>query len=309
MKHCPITYEFIPEDKRYSANGLRELSRNLLDLKTLPLTAKEQRNEAAIRAEKMSIQGAQPKLSAILNIKNCCFEFVDCGGKFILKPQCEFDELPENEAITMSLAEIIGIEVPVHGLLYSKDESLTYFIRRFDRVGRNKKIHVEDFAQLSGGTRETKYNSSMEKVIKIIETYSTFPMIDFAKLFKLTIFNYLIGNEDMHLKNFSLIGRDGKLELSPAYDLVNSTIALPRAREEMALPLNGKKSDLNKNDFVDYFGIKRLGLDRNIIDEILEAISLGIPKWFELIEVSFLSTPMKDKYVGLLSERKNKFAL
>lgn len=148
------------------------------------------------------------------------------NGRYILKPQSEYyEEIPENEALSMTLASMIGIQIPVHGLVYSKDGSMTYFVKRFDRKGHNQKVSLEDFAQLSGGTRETKYSSSMEKVAKIIELYCTFPKIELAKLFKLTLFNFLIGNEDMHLKNFSLITTNRKIMLSPAYDLINTTIA------------------------------------------------------------------------------------
>lgn len=141
----------------------------------------------------------------------------------------------------MCLAEIVGLEIPVHGLIYSKDNSMTYFIKRFDRIGANKKLALEDFAQLSGEDRYTKYKSSMEKVAAIIESFCTFPKIEFVKLFKLTLFNFLIGNEDMHLKNFSLITRGSKVSLSPAYDLLNSTIAQKNAEEEIALPIRGRK--------------------------------------------------------------------
>lgn len=208
------------------------------------LSASELREEALARVGKMSIQGVQPKLSAKLKIKNNCFEIVDQGGHFILKPQNEYyPELPENEALTMSLAAHIGIEIPAHGLVYSKDGSMTYFIKRFDRTGHNK-LAVEDFAQLSQHDRATKYNSSMEKVAKIIAQYCSFPKIEWVNLFKLTLFNFLIGNEDMHLKNFSLITRGPKVSLSPAYDLLNTTIAQRHAQEEIALPINGKK-DIN----------------------------------------------------------------
>lgn len=242
MKRCPITYEKISDQENYSQRGLRLLSPQLKNLSPLDLSADEQRQEAIARVGKMSIQGVQKKLSAKLKIKEGSFEIVDQNGHYILKPQSDiYPELPENEAITMTLAKTIGLEVPVHGLVYSKDNSLTYFIKRFDRIGHNKKLALEDFAQLSGEDRHTKYKSSMEKVIAIIEQFCTFPKIEFVKLFKLTLFNFLVGNEDMHLKNFSLITRDRKISISPAYDLLNSTIAQKNTKEEIALPLKGKK--------------------------------------------------------------------
>ena len=162
MNRCPITYHLC-EENRYSEKGLKLLSPSLKRLDLLNFTAEELRAEAMQRASKMSIQGVQPKLSAILNIKDGLFEIVDKGGKYILKPQHHtFPELPQNEDLTMRLAASIGIGVPLHGLIYSKDNSLTYFIKRFDRKGQKDKIAVEDFAQLSGMSRDTKYNYSME---------------------------------------------------------------------------------------------------------------------------------------------------
>lgn len=304
MKRCPITYERIRDQDNYSPHGLRLLSPTLKTLSPLDLSADEQRQEAIDRVGKMSIQGVQKKLSAKLKIKEGCFEIVDQKGHYILKPQSDiYPELPENEAITMSLAKTIGLEVPVHGLVYSKDNSMTYFIKRFDRIGHNKKLAIEDFAQLSGEDRHTKYKSSMEKVIVVIERFCTFPKIEFVKLFKLTLFNFLVGNEDMHLKNFSLITKDRKISISPAYDLLNSTIAQKTTKEEMALPLKGKKNNLTKHDFLNYFAVEQLELNQNIINGVIQAFNQIIPTWRELIGLSFLSPPMQKKYLQLLEER------
>lgn len=310
MKHCPITYETIANNEDYSVRGLHLLSPQLNNLQRLALTAAEQRREAVARVGKMSIQGVQTKLSAQLKIKAGCFELVDQNGHYILKPQSEYyPELPENEALTMSLATTIGLEVPVHGLVYSEDNSMTYFIKRFDRAGHHKKIAQEDFAQLLGLDRQTKYESSMEKVVSVIASFCTFPKIEFIKLFKLTLFNFLIGNEDMHLKNFSLITRGQKITLSPVYDLLNSSIAMGNAREEMALPLNGKKNNIQKRDFLDYFAMQRLGLNQNIVTEVMEELEQTIPSWRKLIGKSFLSPPMQKQYLHLLEERQKRLGV
>jgi len=305
MNKCPIAY--IPcGDNRYSDKGLKQLSTGLKTLKVLEYTADEQRKEAYNRASKMSIQGVQPKLSAVLNFKEEKFKIVDKGGKYILKPQHNiFPEMPENEDLTMRLANEIGLEIPQHGLIWSKDKSLTYYIKRFDRKGHNDKIPVEDFAQLAGLNRDTKYEYSMEKVVNIIDTYCTFPAIEKIKLFKLTLFNYLIGNEDMHLKNFSLITQDGKSSISPCYDLVNSTIEYKKQDEEIALPLKGKRKKLTRNQLINYFGKERCELTDKSIDKVLETISSSVPKWEELINNSFLSKEMKKKYQTILETRLN----
>jgi len=305
MNKCPIAY-ISCGNNRYSNEGLKRLSAGLKTLKDLEYTADEQRKEAYNRATRMSVQGVQPKLSAVLSFKEEKFKIVDRGGKYILKPQHHiYPEMPENEDLTMRLASEIGLEVPLHGLIWSKDNSLTYFIKRFDREGHKDKIPVEDFAQLAGLNRDTKYDYSMERLVNLIDSYCTFPAIEKVKLFKLTIFNYLVGNEDMHLKNFSLITQDGKSSLSPSYDLVNSTIEYRQHDEEIALPLKGKKKKLTRDQLINYFGKERCELTDKSIDKVLESISLAGSKWKELIINSFLSEDMQDKYLALLESRLN----
>ena len=305
MNRCPITYELCGE-RKYSLEGLKSLSPKLIDLNDLEFTQEELIRESAARAIKLSIQGVQPKLSAQLNISQNKFEIVDRWGTYILKPQnLLYPELPQNEDLTMRLAEIIDIEIPFHGMVYSKEGALTYFIKRFDRYGKYKKLSVEDFAQLAGKSRDTKYDYSMEKLASLVDKYCTFPSIEKVKLFRLSIFNYLIGNEDMHLKNYSIITQDDKIELSPAYDLLNTSIALTNPQEEFALPLNGKKGKLNKTDLIEYWGRQRLKLSEKSIGNILDLVNASYDRWNKLIEISFLSPAMKEKYYQLLEKRKS----
>jgi len=285
------------------------LDRNLRALDRLELTAAQQRLEAIQRVGKMSVQGLQPKLSAVLRVRKGRFEIVDCGGRFILKPpSLDFAQLPENEDVTMRMARAVGIEVPTHGLLRAIDDSLTYFIRRFDRQGRGR-LPVEDFAQLSGADRDTKYDSSMEKVAAVVDAFCTFPAIERVKLFERTLFSFLIGNEDMHLKNFSLITREGKTEMSPAYDLLNTTIAIPKPREQMALPLNGKKTNLTRKDLMDYYGKQRLQINDRVLSGVLTRFQVGLAEWLKLLDQSFLSNDMRQRFYILLSERKQRLGL
>lgn len=302
MNRCPITYDLCEDDQRYSNKGLKLLSRSLKHLKDFPYTSKEQIELAAQYAAKLSIQGVQPKLSVALNVKQESFEIVEKGGQFILKPPHHiYEDVPQNEDLSMRLAKVVGIEVPLHGLIYNIDGSKSYIIKRFDRKGVGK-IAVEDFSQLLEYSRETKYESSMEQVVSVIENHCTFPFIEKLKLFRLVIFNFLIGNEDMHLKNFMLIRYPDKIELSPAYDLLNTTIII-QAHEEIALPIRGKKNKLKRSDFIDYFGIERLGLSKQLLENEFIEFSNALNLWKELLAVSFLSDKMRARYDELLKER------
>ncbi|MCP3955679.1 MAG: HipA domain-containing protein [Desulfobacterales bacterium] len=304
MNICPITYEQC--EGKYSSKGLNKLSRSLEDLEDFPYSAAEQLQVAATIAPKMSIQGVQPKLSAVLKPRHKRFSIVEAGGRYILKPQNpQFPYLPENEDLSMRLASAAGIEAPLHGLFYSKDRSMTYFIKRFDRAGK-KKVAVEDFSQLLGLSRDTKYDTSMEKIAAVVKQYCTFPAVENVKLFKLTLINFLIGNEDMHAKNFSLITRAGKVELAPAYDILNTSIVLSDVSEEIALPVKGKKSKLGNADLIDYYGRERLGLNSKLITNSVNQIRQAIPAWQQLIDISFLPEEMKAVYKKLLKERSKK---
>lgn len=305
MNRCPITYK--ETKNRYSISGLKLLSRNLDKLNDLNYSKEELLKETVSRMPKMSIQGVQPKLSAVLNVGKSKFEIVDKKGLYIFKPPNDiYEEVPQNEDLTMRLAETVGFNIPLHGMIYGKDNSLTYFVKRFDRTGRHKKIAVEDFAQLSGASRNTKYKSSMEKVVQVVDQFCTFPLVENLKLFELTLFNFLIGNEDQHLKNFSLIEKDDKIEFSPFYDLVNTSIVLKNAKEEIALPIQGKKNNLRKSDFVDYFGKEVCRLTEKVIQKSLEKFSAVFEKWERLIDISFLSEEKKESFSSLLTIRKKR---
>jgi len=110
------------------------------------------------------------------------------------------------------------------------------------------------------------------------------------------------------LKNFSVIRRDLKVELSPAYDLLNSTIIL-NSQEELALPLRGKKNKLKKDDFFVYFAKKRLGLTQKSIGQTVSRIVKAFPSWTALIQNCFLSDSKKTQYIVLLNKRFNKLDL
>ena len=208
--------------------------------------------ELAVEAlgKSISVPGVQPKLSLDFKGKENRLTIVGLWGKFILKPPFEdYPEMPELEDVTMHLSDLLNITTAEHSLIKLKSGELAYISKRFDRT-KNSKIHVEDMAQLTGTLTENKYRSSMEKVGKVILRYSGYPGIDAIRLFELSLFSFITGNSDMHLKNFSLIrNEDDEIMLSPAYDLLSTKLLIPKDKEDLALPLNGKKNNFRKKDF------------------------------------------------------------
>jgi serine/threonine-protein kinase HipA len=308
---CAITYQNIPAGDHYAPQGLKLLSPQLKKLGRLNFTLEELREEAAARAGKMSIQGVQVKLSAKLLVTAGEFKVVDRGGTYILKPApAGYREVPENEDLTMRLAAAAGIQVPLHGLVYAKDGTRTYFIKRFDRK-KGKKFYLEDFGQLLGLAREVKYNTSMESFAKVVKQYTTFPAIECREFFLRTLFCFLTGNEDMHAKNFSLFSADNLVfRLAPAYDFLNSTIVTSgKSKEELAVPLAGKKSNLTYNHLVKYFGAERLGLDEKAIQYCFKQLQDAFPVWERMIRRSFLSEEMRKAYREIVSERRSRLRL
>ena len=310
MANCPINLEPLPAGRSYSEAGLRSIHSKLKHLEPLEYSYAAQLAEVRQRSDKMSIQGVQPKLSAVLKLKDSSFALVDRGGRFILKPNpLAYEEVPANEALTMRMAAEVGIEVPAHGLLRAEDDSCVYFVKRYDRLGRTGKVHVEDFAQLSGATRVTKYDSSLERVVQLVEQFCTFPAIEKPKLAKRLLFCFLTGNEDMHLKNFSIWMQDAVVSLTPAYDLLNSTLVLENAKEESALPLQGKKRKLTKELWLDYFCKERLKLNEGQIEKIIKDLQKAMPAFNRLIKQSLLSEDRQAGYRTILHARAKKLGL
>jgi serine/threonine-protein kinase HipA len=192
----------------------------------------------------------------------------------------------------------------VHGLVEATDGSMVYFTRRFDRVGQSERLPLEDGAQLLGMTRDTKYDSSMEQVVGMIDRFCTFPVIEKRKLMQRVWFCFLTGNEDMHLKNCSLLSCAGRIALSPAYDLLNTSIVLKNAQEETALPIRGRKRNLNRRDLLDYLALERCGLQPELMRSDLEKLLVRAEaEWPGWIQRSFLSEPKREAYLHLVRER------
>jgi serine/threonine-protein kinase HipA len=246
--------------------------------------------------QRISVTGVQPKLSVSLGKikgKNR-LTIVNLWGEFILKPQHDqISSMPETEDLTMHLAELFGISVCSHSLLHASDGTLVYIARRFDRVGK-RKIHMEDFCQLSEFLTENKYKGSYERAGKLILKYCTHTGLDALRYFELLIFCYLTGNNDMHLKNFSLLHQLNSLELSPAYDLINVNLIFPKDTEETALLLGGKKRNLKLQDF-DALG-QLLGIPEKVRRNSYQKFKTHDEAVLRLINASFLEDQKKTGY-------------
>ncbi len=200
----------------------------------------------------IAITGVQPKLSLWLenSKQNIRFTIVDNKSNFIIKPQSKiYKHLPENEDLCMHLASELKIKTAKHSLVRLPSGNLAYITQRFDRKN-DKKLASEDLCQLSETLTEHKYRASYEKIGKIIRKYSTHYGFDVLNYFELVVFNFIIGNADMHLKNFSMIEDfDGSFTLSPAYDLLSTFLVIENEDEQMCLTINGKKNKIKLQDF------------------------------------------------------------
>ena len=255
--------------------------------------------------DQTSLTGVQPKLSLHLNEYEGSQRLTIVGlwGGFICKPQTlQFEQMPETEDLTMHLAELARIDVVPHTLIRMADDALCYLTRRIDRTVTGEKIAMEDMCQLTERQTEHKYKSSYERIAKAIGQYSSIPKMDITNYFEVILFSWITGNNDMHLKNFSLYEpNDGMIRLAPAYDLINAAILNPKDDEELALTLNGKKKKLKHSDFI-AAGLT-MGLERKTIERLILKYAKLFPKMYTVINNSFLNEELKNKYIELLKER------
>ena len=262
--------------------------------------------EQIIRAQ-TSLTGVQPKLSLNLSRHEGCSRLTIVGlwGEYIFKPQTEsYPQLPENEDLTMHLAEAAKISVVPHSLIRLADGRLGYISRRIDRSKDGEKIDMEDMCQLTLHPTEYKYKGSHEQVAKTIIQYSGTPKLDLTNYMQLLLFCFVTGNNDMHLKNFSLYRPVRDYQLTPAYDLVNVAIANPKDAEELALTLSGRKARLRLDDFLN--AAKTMGLEENVVLRLIAGLQKALPKWQTLIRDSFLSEEMKNRYEELVISRLSR---
>ena len=259
---------------------------------------------AQVIRSQTTLTGVQPKLSLNLDKHKDSQKLTIVGlwGDYIFKPQTErFAMLPENEDLTMHLAEIAKIKIVPHTLIRMKDGSIGYLTKRIDRKADGEKIAMEDMCQLTERQTEHKYRSSYEQIGKAIRKYSTNAQLDMVDFLELVYFSWLTGNNDMHLKNFSLYSPAGEPVLTPAYDLLNAAISNPVDDEELALNLNGKKKRMKDADFKNAY--RTCGVPEIVFDRVKKKYVDLLPKFEEEIHASFLSDEIKTLYIELLHRR------
>ena len=256
----------------------------------------------------LTVPGVQKKMSLHLSKKeNARLTIVNYPTGYILKPQTkEYEYLPEYEDLAMRLAAIAGIQVVPHALLQIGD-TFAYITKRIDRDIKDDKVDMyamEDFCQLSNRMTYDKYRGSYEGCGRIIKKYSEYPGIDMSELFLRVIFSYVIGNSDMHLKNFSMrenepAGR--KYTLSKAYDILPVNVILPEDAEEMALTINGKKRNIRKKDFSIF--AEKCGITDKTVEKMIKKMSTLKEKFFMQCENSYLPEEKKEEMKQLIEKR------
>lgn len=282
-----------PPEITYSLEQMDELAKNIVE-------------------RSIAIPGVQPKLSMSIVKKtkensDARFTVVGAlGGYYIFKPPSNrFLEMPENEHLTMRMAEVFGMRVVPSSLIRLLSGELSYLTKRVDRTENGEKIHMIDMFQITEAF--DKYKGSMEKLGKALETYSSNTLLDKSYFFDLTLFSFLTGNNDMHLKNFSMIEHPSGWVLSPAYDLLNVAIVFPEDTEELALTLAGKKKKFKREHF------EHLGEEMNLTPKQIKGsfnrMVKNKTKALDLIEQSFLSDNMKTAYKKFFEERFKQLGL
>lgn len=313
-KRCLYCYEFLSSgaldfheacNKRFFGQlKTPVLSYNLNDLQKLA---------TQIVQSQMAVTGVQAKVSLSLfrkEEKNITKKLTIVGlyGDYILKPPSEFyKQLPELESATMHMADVCGINAVPHSLVKLQDETLCYITKRVDRT-RKGKLQMEDMCQLSERLTEDKYKGSHEQVAKLVLKFSCNPLLDVSNFYEQVLFSFFTGNSDMHLKNFSLLEKEGLgMVLSPAYDLVPTALINENDTEELALTLNAKKRKLNYNDFLSAY--EKAGLSKKILDNTLELFKYCKPEMLNVLEKSFVNDEFKAKYSTLIDQRFNRLGL
>lgn len=312
MSRCLYCYKKLDEDQvDYHPKCIKAFF-GTKQAPVLPYRLSEMEKLAKDAAElSITVPGVQPKLS-LGWIKNELgkghhwrLTVMDAlAGHFILKPQnADYPQMPENEHLSMKLAELLKINIVPVNMIRLESGELCFITRRIDRNPDGSKNHMIDFLQIL--ELEDKYKGTMETLGKKIGELSVNTLFDKLRFFESTVFNYIIGNNDMHLKNYSMLLSDMGWVLSPFYDLLNAKMILPDDKEDMALLLGGKKENFKKVYF-DRFG-DVLKLNDKQINGVYKKLTEWMPEANQLIENSFLETDRKKAYKEFISQRVRLF--
>lgn len=278
-----------------------------------PDTGTVEANEAVKSVGRISLSGAQPKFSIVVDDDKLRYIREGEQGTFILKPRptayqiINRDFCVANEHVTMQIAsQVYGIETAANAICFFNDGTPAYITRRFD-VHSKGKYKQEDFAALLGYTKDNagsnyKYDkASYEECAEVIHKYVKATLVDIRRFFRIILFNFVTLNDDAHLKNFSLIERNGEYRLSPAYDLINTSLQLMNPhifaldkglfKEGMAF---SDTHTISRSDFEE-FG-KRIGLPIKVIKQEIDMFAAEQPLVKELLGRSFLSPSLQKQY-------------
>lgn len=260
-----------------------------------------------------TVPGVQKKLSLHLfsQTKKPRLTLINYPSGYILKPQVEeFDSLPEAEQLVMTMADSIGISTVPHALMKGRKE-FAYITKRVDRIFEKndvKMLAMEDFCQLDLRLTQDKYRGSYERCAKIIRKYSSRKGLDMTELYLRLLFSFVVGNSDMHLKNFSLIETEegsGKYVLSPAYDLLPVNVIMPEDKEQFALAMNGKKMNLRRKDFMVF--ADECGISRTSAEKMIGLLVKKKETFISMCRASFLPEYMQERLCILINERIKLF--
>jgi len=322
IKNCPGT--LTAGYQTYSPTALRRMFDGKKTAHILDFTVEE--NEHVLIDKNIghiSVSGVQEKLSAIVDKGKVCLTPEGVQGRYIIKPAPDDKRLndrhqiPANEHLTMQIArQVYGMTTAENALIFFKDGEPVYITRRFDVQNDGTKIKQEDFASLSQKTSEThgkhfKYTGSYAGLVGLFQKYVAAWQIEVCKFFRLIVFNYLFANGDAHLKNFSLQqSENGDYMLSPAYDLLNSSLHIRDDDFALEGGLFGKelfseiyrqKGHPCQDDFA-VFG-KITGIPDIQIKKILTDFLSSQPLVYDLTERSFLNEKLKRMYIRSYEER------
>jgi len=257
-------------------------------------------------SQRITVPGVQPKLSLGFTDQEENKRLTIVGalnGKYILKPPySQYPQMPEIEALSMLMTQACGIATVPFLLIPLKDGELAYLTRRIDRDQKNNKYAMEDACQFTERLTEHKYRGSYEQIARAILKYNGNRLMDVVHFYEQVIVSYLIGNNDMHLKNFSLISTEtNSYQLAPAYDMLAVKLLMPEDDEDLALTLNGKKRKLKQNDFNE--AMLKAHIPEKAIANLWKRIEKGMYGWSTLIGNSFLSREKKEEFKKLINKK------